>query len=117
MHFRQLIFQQTHVFVGNETPGFRVLEINNIRIRGVVGIVGSLRRIDERLAAKLLEELRACTSYFNRATVITRDFKVLGSLAFSAVGELARSGHVAPCGRSYLEPLLSGCQHAPRVRC
>jgi hypothetical protein len=56
--------------------------------------VGSSRRIDRSLAAKLLEESRACTSYFNRATVVARGLKILGSLAFSTVGELARGLYV-----------------------
>lgn len=64
--------------------------------------MGSRTPIDKRLAAELFEELRACTGYFNRATIIARDLKVLGSLAFSAVGKLTCGLYVPSRGRSYL---------------
>ena len=44
--------------------------------------MGRWKRIEEHLAAKLLEELRACAAYFNRAAIIARDLKVLRSLSF-----------------------------------
>ena len=47
--------------------------------------MGIWTRIDKRVAAELREELHVCTGYFYRATVIARDLKVLGSLAFRDV--------------------------------
>ena len=75
--------------------------------------MGSWTRVDNRLAAELLEEFRACTGYFNRATVIARDLKVLGSLALGAVGKLTCSLYVPSRGYSYLGLRDQFCPRAP----
>ena len=64
--------------------------------------MGSRRRIVERLTAKLLEELRACAAYFNRAAIVARDLKMLRSLTFRAVRKLTCSLYVASGGGSDL---------------
>jgi hypothetical protein len=64
--------------------------------------VGRWKRVEECLAAKLLEELRACAGYIDRTSVIARDLYVLRSLAFSTVRELTRSLYVPAGGRPYL---------------
>lgn len=69
--------------------------------KGNAGFVGRVETGDP-LGSKLFEQLRDSTARFNGTSFIARDLWVRRSLAFRAVGKLARGRYVTSRGRSYL---------------